>query len=122
MSIQCYGVHQQSLMRTYTNADSQEMAHPAAIESSSSSNAKPNHTCTDKDGSSDKCEGNQKCSLAHGLLNLASLAKRRLLWSQFSYDPIRAKRCSYTDRCSSEIEQEWIEEYQEWLAIMVDDW
>ena len=39
-SNQCYGIQQRSLVWIYSTADKQEMAHPAAIESTSSSNAK----------------------------------------------------------------------------------
>ena len=119
VSDQCYGVQQQLLVQTYTPADKQEMAHPAAIESSSSSNEKPNHTSTNKDGSSDQCNGNQTLSLAHGLSYLASLAhqKRDPMVPDQSYDSMKAKNSIYTDRDCSEIEQEWVEEYQEWLII-----
>ncbi len=96
-----------------TSADKQEMAHPATIESCSSSNAKPDHTCMDKDGSSDQCNGNQKLSLAHRLLYLASLPhhKRDPMVPVQSCDPMKVKKCIYTDRDGSEFEQEWIEEY-----------
>ncbi len=38
-----------------------------------------------------------------------------------SYDPMKAKNCIYTNRDSSEIEQERVGEYQEWIMITVDD-
>ena len=57
MSDQCYGTQQISLVQTHTSSDRQDMAHPTAIESDPSRNARPNHTGTNKDGSSDQCDG-----------------------------------------------------------------
>ena len=78
MSDQCYGTQQISLVQTHTSSDRQDMAHPTAIESDPSRNARPNHTGTNKDGSSDQCNGIQKLSLAHDLLSLASFNGQKI--------------------------------------------
>ena len=78
MSDQWYGTQQLSLVQTHTSSDRQDMAHPTAIESDPSRNARPNHTGTNKDGSSDQRNGIQKLSLAHDLLSLASSSRQKI--------------------------------------------
>ena len=50
MSNQCYGTQQISLVQTHTSSDREFMAHPTAIESDPSRNARPNHTGTNNVG------------------------------------------------------------------------
>ena len=79
---------------------------------------------TDKDGSSDQCDGIQKLSLAHDLLSLASSSRRKIASTIpiESHPSMKAKRnLIYANNDGSEIEQECIEEYQEWLTIRVND-
>ena len=112
MSDQCYGTQQISLVQTHISSDRQDMAHPTAIESDPSRNARPNHTGTNKDGSSDQCNGIQKLSLAHDHLSLASPNCRKIAATIpiESYPSMKAKQnCIYTNNNGSEIEREWIE-------------
>ena len=56
-------------------------------------------------------------------LYLASLAhqKRAPMVPVQSYDPMTTKHGIYSDRDGYELEREWIEDYQEWLTIRVED-
>jgi len=123
ISDQCSGIQHAAVVGSHTYAD-REVFRTAALESHPFKSAKPDQSCTDDDGFSDQGVGNQQPLFVHGHSTLTSSDHHETAHTvPVQSDPIMKAKPNriYTRKDGSEIEEEWIEKYQDWLRIRVDD-
>ena len=120
ISDQCSGTQHSAFVGLHTPAHRGEIFHTAALESYPFKSAKPHQSCTD----ANQCVGNQQPLFVHGHLSFTSSDHQETAHTfPVQTDPIMKAKPNriYTRKDGSEIEEEWIEKYQDWLRIRVDD-
>lgn len=121
---QSNGSEQRSVLRPYTSDENSNIFDPAALGSYPSKTKKPNHARMDNGCSADQCFANQQPSFVHGCSSLTSLYEHEMDGKfQIQSKPTTKAKPNRirSNKNGFEIEEQWIEEYQDWLIIRVDD-
>jgi hypothetical protein len=119
-SDQCSGTQHSAVVGLHTPAHRGEIFHTAALESYPFKSAKPHQSCTD----ANQCVGNQQPLFVHDHLSFTSSDHQETAHTfPVQTDPIMKAKPNriYKNKDGYEIEEEWIEKYQDWLRIRVDD-